>query len=232
MAERKQANHDFFSEWSPRMAYVLGFFAADGTMTKTKRGGKYIAFHITDKELLEDIRLLMESEHKIAVRVRDPRWKLGYRMQIGSKKLFDDLTSFGFTPNKSNSLNLPNIPQEYFGEYVRGYFDGDGCVYYNEVQFSDRKNKKHVLQVRFTCGDRGYLENFLKIMHVVARLTGGSVFQKHKKQAFELVFSQRDCLALYAFMYNNTQTCGVRLERKFEKFTHAIRIMYKDAVVA
>lgn len=52
MAKKKTLNQDFFKEWNPTMAYVLGFFAADGNMIRTKRGGHFISFHITDKIVL------------------------------------------------------------------------------------------------------------------------------------------------------------------------------------
>ena len=50
------------------MAYVLGFFAADGNMIKNKRGAHFIEFQITDKNLLEKIRELLGSNQKIAIR--------------------------------------------------------------------------------------------------------------------------------------------------------------------
>jgi hypothetical protein len=54
MPIHKMVNKDFFKTWTSDMAYVLGFFAADGNMSKNKRGGCYIDFGITDFELLND----------------------------------------------------------------------------------------------------------------------------------------------------------------------------------
>ena len=47
----KQVNHQFFHKWNPTMAYVLGYFAADGCMIKNKRGAHYIEFTSIDKRL-------------------------------------------------------------------------------------------------------------------------------------------------------------------------------------
>lgn len=66
------------------MAYVLGFFTADGSMIKNKRGAHFIEFEITDKDLLFRIRDLLGSNHKITTRDRNK--SLSYRLQIGSKK--------------------------------------------------------------------------------------------------------------------------------------------------
>ena len=59
---------DFFKSWSKEMAYVLGYFAADGAMIKNKRGAHFIEFHSTDKELIVSVRRVLHSDHKIGVR--------------------------------------------------------------------------------------------------------------------------------------------------------------------
>ena len=64
----KTKNENFFKKWSPEIAYVLGFFAADGNMTKNKRGAHFIEFQITDQDLLIKIKKLLGSNHKIGIR--------------------------------------------------------------------------------------------------------------------------------------------------------------------
>lgn len=201
------------------MAYVLGFFAADGTMIRNNRGAHFIEFHVTDKCILEDIRRLMGSNHKIGVRVRDPRWKTGYRLQIGSKKMFDDLTLLGFTPKKSNTLRFPRIPIQHLGAYVRGYFDGDGCVYFRQHKVKGRKKLKWVFQVRFTSGSREYLESLHAVLQK-KKVAGGFVVKKQR--GYELVFSHKDSLAIYGLMYNNAGTDFVYLPRKKAIFDKAV----------
>ena len=48
------------------MAYILGYFAADGNMIKNKRGGYFIEFTSTDIELIRQTRHLLESNHKVS----------------------------------------------------------------------------------------------------------------------------------------------------------------------
>ena len=124
----KTKNENFFKKWSPEMAYVLGFFTADGNMIKNKRGAHFIEFQIADKDLLEKIKKAFNSNHKITVRKRRGIWKTSYRLQIGSKEIFNDLLKLGLTPNKSKIIKLPNISDKYFSHFLRGYFDGDGNV--------------------------------------------------------------------------------------------------------
>jgi len=48
------------------MAYVLGFFCADGNLTIGKRNNHYIEFTNCDKDILEKIRKTLGSNHKIS----------------------------------------------------------------------------------------------------------------------------------------------------------------------
>ena len=66
-------NQDFFGAWSSEMAYVLGFFAADGSMVKNTRGAHFIEFTITDRIVLEQLRKVTGSTHRIAERKKKGR---------------------------------------------------------------------------------------------------------------------------------------------------------------
>lgn len=224
MPIKREVDHNFFSEWNSDMSYVLGFFAADGSMIRNNRGAHFIEFHITDRSLLEDIRKLLASNHKITTRVRNSRWKTGYRLQIGSKKIFQDLIKIGFSQRKSNTLKFPEIPTEYVADYVRGYFDGDGCIYFKKHFVHTRKKQRWVFQVHFTSGSRSYLSDLKKVLHTCG-LSGG--FIQNKERGFELVFSHRDGLALYKLMYNNTGANRIFLARKKKKYDLAMATLYK-----
>lgn len=229
MAVPTGLNQDFFKVWSSEMAYVLGFFAADGCMIKNQRGGHFIEFHITDKEILMAIRRVMGSNHKISVRTRNPNHKMGYRLQIGSKEIFNDLRILGMTSRKSLILQMPPVPQRYVGHFVRGYFDGDGCIYFKTLKFADRKNPRKILQSIFSCGSTAFLSSLHESLQLQG-VNGGSL--KRKERGNELVLSHRDSVALYRIMYNNLGDSDIYLGRKYRLFTHAIETLYgKNAVV-
>ena len=85
------------------MAYILGFFCADGNMVKNKRGAHFIEFNTIDKELLERIKKVLDSNHKISVCKRSDKWRTAYRLQIGSKIMYYDLARLGLMPKKINA---------------------------------------------------------------------------------------------------------------------------------
>ena len=216
-------NHDFFKTWSPEMAYVLGYFAADGSMVKNTRGGFYIEFTSTDRVILEQVCRVSNSPHKISERpIRNEAWKQQYRIQIGSREWFSDLAVLGFTVRKSKTLALPCIPNLYRGDFVRGYFDGDGCVYFKALKFADRKRLRWILMCTFTSGSRRFLESIWSLLKEEGVL-GGSI--RIKKRGFDLALSHKDSLALYRFMYNTAQVPDLCLPRKRQKLEQAIQVL-------
>ena len=222
----RPVRRDFFRTWSPHMAYVLGYFAADGAMIQNSRGSHFIEFHSTDKVLIVDIRAVLGSMHRIGVRVpakNKPNHKTAYRLQIGSMEMYNDLLALGMSPRKSLTLRMPTIPREYIRHFVRGYFDGDGCVYFKALQFADRKNQRQVLLSVFSCGTYSFLESLLALLKG-SGVKGGSL--KQKKSGNELALSHRDSVALYRIMYNNLHDSDIYLGRKYRLFTHAIETLY------
>ena len=208
----RAVNHDFFKKWTPEMAYVLGYFAADGSMIRNNRGAHFIEFTSIDKSLVLLVRRALSSSHTISVRLaRLSTHKISYRIQIGSKEMFTDLKNFGFMQNKSNTIRLPKIPQGYFGDFVRGYFDGDGSV------FIDDKKKR--LLVVFCCGSYGYLENLSESLAKLAQVKKQRVIKGNR--SFQIKYSTLEAIKLYKFMYNTE--AALFLERKYQVFQRFIK---------
>jgi intein/homing endonuclease len=205
------------------MAYVLGFFAADGYITVNKRGGQFWCIQITDRDLLENIKEVIKAEHKISIRFPNknkPNESILYRIQIGSIEMCDDLRKLGFLERKTKNLVIPNIPNKYFPNFVRGYFDGDGNIWQGEIH-KERKTKHKVLKLSFTSCSYEFLEKLQNRLYLFG-IEGGCIYKSKKKQFFRLQFSTGDALKLYNFMYNSSiQENKLFLNRKkvvFEKY--------------
>ena len=97
-------NQDFFKKWSSQMAYLLGYIAADGTVSIGKRGNCYLAIESIDKELPSMLKKAMGAGHKISVFKRRKEWRTVYRLQIGSKTVVGDLKNLGIVPKKTKRL--------------------------------------------------------------------------------------------------------------------------------
>ncbi len=201
------------------MAYVLGFFAADGYITVNKRGGQFWSIQITDKKLLEEIRKVTGSEHTIGVRSGEGKEKTLYRLQIGSIEMCDDLRALGYNERKTKSLSLPNVPSKYLSDFVRGYFDGDGGVWIGHVH---KKTTRPLLVIRtvFTSCSEDFLSSLKE--EIFRNTLASGVLSKGKGEYYRLTYSVNSSLKLYDFMYNGSIVKNdLYLERKkvvFEKY--------------
>src|SRR5262245_57400515 len=106
---RYKFNKDFFKNWTSEMAYVLGFMYADGNITHSVSSRtQYISFDSNDRDILEKIKAVMSSDHKIQIKSEKIniysngayKSKEGFRLRIGSKEMFGDLLRLGVTPRK------------------------------------------------------------------------------------------------------------------------------------
>lgn len=206
------------------MAYVLGFLCADGAVYKNPRGGCYIAFYSVDREIIQEIRWALGSNHKIGVRNKAKGgrpWKVSYVLQIGSKKVFSDLKEFGIVPNKSLVIPFPRVPQQFLGHFVRGYFDGDGGVYFRKYWVKARQKLKWISQVRFVSGS----EKFLKgLWQALTPCVHGGYLYKKPRGGYDLAFSHRDGRALFHLMYDDVPG-RLFLERKYRTFMRVMRLL-------
>ncbi|MDO8571008.1 MAG: LAGLIDADG family homing endonuclease [Candidatus Daviesbacteria bacterium] len=190
----------FFDNWTRDMAYVLGYFASDGSMYRNKRGSYYISFTSADKELIETIKNIIMVKNIIEIYQPKGNTKIRYTLQIGSKKMFFRLLEIGFTPKKSLTLKLPIIPNNMLGHFLRGYFDGDGCAYLHYYHRVDRKNKLYkILTLRLTSGSEHFLKSLHKRLIEVVKIKGGSICSH--SGAYTLSFSYCNVVKLYSFMY-------------------------------
>ena len=218
---KKKVNVDFFKKWSPEMAYVLGYFAADGCMFINPRGSKYVSFSSTDREILEKVKRILESKHKVSMKKRyNKNWKDSYFIQIGSKKMYDDLIRLGFMPKKENRLKLPIVPKECISHFVRGYFDGDGGISCGFFRRGDRHNNMMpYMSMCFAHANLSFLKKLSEILRDNAALVGGYLDKKSK----HLNYSKLDSRRLFYYMYRGVSESQY-LERKYNKFQEAFKL--------
>lgn len=126
---------DYFSVIdSTDKAYFLGLLSADGYNCVAK-GRLEIALAQIDKAILERLSLILIGEIRLGLRrfrAKHPIWSDQYRFGLNSRQLSDDLVRFGCGGDKPRFLRWPFLSKELIWHYVRGYFDGDGCVQYKK----------------------------------------------------------------------------------------------------
>ncbi len=199
------------------MAYVLGFFCADGSMFINPRGAHYIALYSNDRHIIEFIRDAIGSEHKISSKPpgRGNRKHEAYFLQLGSKEMYQDLLRLGLMPAKARRLSLPKIPGKYFAVFVRGFFDGDGNVSSGHYVRRGRRNATRVFSVRFTSASRRFLVDLAQSIKEKLSLSG---FIHRGDRAWYLGYSTLPSIQLLRFIYKDGIKKLPILERKYKRF--------------
>lgn len=150
---------DFFDTWTPQMAYILGFLCSDGNVSLAKGSLCWRQSHDAGKCLLKTI-----LPH-VGGNVYGPDKGGAYTLIVYSKRLVNKVIALGVPPAKSLTLQLPNVPDDYCDHFIRGVFDGDGCV---RNPASEGEKPRYQLQIAsasepFLSGIRNLLKRLLGI---------------------------------------------------------------------
>lgn len=211
-------NQDFFKKWSPQMAYLLGYIAADGTVSIGKRGNCYLSVDSIDEELPSMLKKAMSAGHKISVIKRRKEWNTIYRLQIGSKTVVGDLKNLGIVPKKTKRLAVPKMPQKFFRDFLRGYFDGDGSISCRMYKRTNRKTLLLQMRVLFTSSSERILKQFNDKLKKILSISGK--FRKDKNWYRLYYYPQGDIQKIFKFLYGNKPQ--LFLTRKYDYFRNTI----------
>lgn len=208
-------NEFLFDKWSSDMAYVLGFWFADGYMRKEK--SYRINFVSNDKEILKKISRVLKSTNIIRKRKNDNSW----RLTIHSKYAYGRLLKLGGFRRKSKIMTFPEVPKKYLRDFIRGYFDGDGSIFF--VKYISTKNFKPRVELRsnFTSGSKVFLRKLMNILSKEAGLIKKKICSYNDGCTFKLGYGMGDTVRLMKFIYYHRRLIG--LDRKLQVYYTAKR---------
>lgn len=199
------------------MAYVLGFWYADGSLEDLPyMRGKYIRVTSTDKEVIFSIKEWLDSAHTIVkLKPNWPNGKLRYLIRIGSHRLYNALTTHGLYPNKSLTMTFPKVSSPYLSDFVRGYFDGDGCVYLERTRGKKQRLIVRRLAIIFTSSSRAFLEQLAYTLGKNVLTKQHRIYDSHR--SFQLRYGTSDTIKLFKFFYKDVPS-QLYFQRKFNTF--------------
>lgn len=120
-------NDNYFSEENHNMAYLLGFLASDGTIRKNDNSVK-IGLSSVDRDFLLTIKKEIGYQGELTDYITSNGFSIS-ELRFTSKQIKADLAKYNIVPNKTFIYTFPkNLKREYWIDFIRGYFDGDGSV--------------------------------------------------------------------------------------------------------
>lgn len=131
-------DHTYFKEIdTEEKAYWLGFMYADGNVKKNKYGIPYTVRLSLVNEAEKHITKLANAINfsgKIAGPYYSKRKNKNgnkskyFSIELHSKELSADIVKHGVIPAKTFHVKFPKIKHKLIKHFVRGLFDGDGCI--------------------------------------------------------------------------------------------------------
>ncbi len=190
------------TDWSTDFAYAIGLIATDGNLSPD---GRHISFTSKDFEMIEHYKSALKLTNKVGMKARGyDTVKRYYVIQFGDVNFYRFLLDIGLTPRKSRTIGRLNIPDEFFYDFLRGCFDGDGTIGTN----CHPESKYLQLKIRFYSGSF----EFLTWLREMTSKDGIKGYLLKGKSIYALSFAKKDSIKLLKLMYYNG--CNLYLTRK------------------
>ncbi len=238
-------NDDFFGNWSPAMAWVLGLLFTDGNVQRSKKGLR-VSISSIDYDLLEQVKNLLGSKRAVSKRNQSyDKSKHIYIFEFYREKMRDDLHSLGLLERKSLTMQFPSVPQQLMRHFVRGCWDGDGSVFISAGK----------LRASYVCGSpdftqclvnelykagiyrsrlRGYMDNRPDFSELTATYPAGQyplkihVEKRSKAPSYSIKIDSQDNLKkLFHYLYAGIDS-SLYLKRKFDVFITGLSLSEQD----
>ena len=199
-------NDNYFKIWSEEMAYFLGLIAADGHV---RRQNNFLMLSLkkTDEKIIENLKeALQYSGPLYTINKKDGQTQCC--LTVCSKEIVTDLNNLGLSGNKTFDFDWINgMEDKYVSHFVRGMFDGDGCIYINE--------KKGNFETTIIGTDK-LTENIKNKYDLFSKKYSGHLAKRGKVQSLDFN-GKYNALAFLDWIYTNS-TQSTRLERKYELY--------------
>jgi hypothetical protein len=208
--------NDFFKVWTPEMAYVLGYWWADGNMLRTA-AGKRVGFTSKDGEHLEQIARVIGVGRVVHITVKGQTY---YQLMIKRSDMYNDLLQLGGTPNKSLTATWNAPPLQFLRHFIRGFIDGDGSLYWLSTVITTIPR----LEAKGT-------QSFLTGMALVIQDSTGIPAPKcyREENIWKLVWTGMYTKCLAAWLYEGSNICLQRKQKIALEFLQWQPILYRKS---
>jgi len=210
---------------TPNKAYILGLLYADGCNHYDSVRPHIITLSLqeSDKAILDKIKNELEYEGPlrfIPLNNKNNNHKNQYALVINDPYMSDVLKELGLIKAKSLKLKFPEfLPEELIRHFCRGYFDGDGNIYYYQ------KYNKCSTQTVGTLDMCEHLSKILNSMDCKNNI-------KHPKQCGDNTFiiqtsGNKSSYQFLSWMYEDAE---MKLDRKYQYYINFCKSYAKSHI--
>ena len=221
--KKYEVNENYFENIdTEEKAYWLGFLYVDGyvRMIHGRSGQLKLKLHQKDKRHIELFRKCLNSTHPIKdgleiLKKNNREYKCYYSvLNIYSTKMVKDLFNNGCMNNKTFKLKFPEwLREDLIRHFIRGYFDGDGCIYLN--------NKALDGYFRSKCNFLGNMGFITKIKEKLENIIGKipAIVKRHNIYSLD-VNARNKVKELLNYLYDDST---IYLNRKYDKYKYFLK---------
>lgn len=203
-------NDNFFDEENSLMAYWLGFLAADGYVP-SDNNEVAICLATTDRKHLELWKKDIQAEKEIKD-YQDNKGHFNSKLIVTSPHMREQLAKYGIVPNKTKVFHFPqNLDRQYWKDFIRGYFDGDGSIQY--------LNSNKAIRFNLIAYNDDILETIMDFFEEDYGIPRVNI-QYSENKVPRIDYSTNSSKKLFQILYYPGCRC---LERKYLKFVEAIK---------
>lgn len=201
--------HFFESIETEAQAYWLGFLYADGCITKTH---KTIRIDISSKDRAH-VEKFREAIQYFSAPIKYRHNVDSVSISVNSKKMISDLCKLGCHEQKSLALTFPNemqVPQNMVRHFMRGYFDGDGCI-------SITNPKRYIDCIITLCGTHKFCQKYQEIIdYAIRKTTHSKIKDTHNIMTITWHGAKQGVL-IYHYLYDDATIFLPRKEKIFKE---------------
>jgi hypothetical protein len=180
--------------WSADFAYAIGVIATDGNLSPN---GRTVNITSKDLEMIENVKECLGSSNKIGRKANGTSLeKIYYVLQCGDINFYEFLNSIGLVKNKSKLLGKINVPKDFFRDFLRGCFGGDG-----NISVSEHPGSKHSqLRIRLCSASINFL-NWIKFeIESHLKIKSGWIYS-NARSMHVLSYGKKDSIKILKNMY-------------------------------
>lgn len=205
---------NFFKEENSNMAWLLGFLASSGNISKNENRIR-IELSVVDREILERIKEIVKIENPIKIR-GNKRGFVFASLEWSCAEHKKDLEKYNIIPQKTYTLLPPTkLNEKFYIDYIRGYFDGDGTINLNLTRGGKSKSLRWGI-----CGaSKPVLEWIIGVLEERYNIPSVNIHKdsSHEKDFYSFVYSTNATRKIYDILYTNNSLFLKRKKEKYEK---------------